>query len=257
MCLVANKPATLQKHGLLNSSIPVVFSHATYFDFEDIQMLRDANQYASITPESELHYGHLHPNSHLMMDQAALGVDTHFTFSIDMLTQARIWLQRVRSTLYELPMSQLQVPGNSPMNVTQAFLLATRNGGLALRRPDLGVIQPGAKADLVVWDGESLPLVGWVDPVAAVMLHASVGDIEHVLVDGEFKKRDRKLQVDGLDQLIQRLKASMERVSDELLATPQPEPEPGTTWQSGAEVVSLPIVDVLGDNSDSGGDSGS
>lgn len=36
-------------------------------------------------------------------------------------------------------------------------------------------------------------------PVAAGMLHASVGDIDRVLVDGEFKKRDSKLVSDYED----------------------------------------------------------
>ncbi len=46
------------------------------------------------------------------------------------------------------------------MSVDQAFLLATRHGGLALRRDDLGVITPGAKADLTIWDGRVTVLAG-------------------------------------------------------------------------------------------------
>ena len=76
------------------------------------------------------------------------------------------------------------------MSVNQAFLLATRNGGLALKRPDLGVIAPGAKADIVVFKGDSPNMIGWVDPVAAVILHSNVGDVEHVLVNGQFKKKE-------------------------------------------------------------------
>jgi cytosine/adenosine deaminase-related metal-dependent hydrolase len=36
------------------------------------------------------------------------------------------------------------------MTAEAAFLLATRHGGLALRRDDLSVISEGAKADLVI-----------------------------------------------------------------------------------------------------------
>ena len=90
-----------------------------------------------------------------------------------------------------------KVPVNSPQSVVQAFLLATRHGGFALRRDDLGVISVGAKADIVVWNGNNSPaLLGWNDPVAAVLLHASVGDIEHVIVDGKWKKKDFRLVVD-------------------------------------------------------------
>ena len=50
-------------------------------------------------------------------------------------------------------------------------------------RNDLSVISIGAKADIVVWN-ESLPaLLGWNDPVAVVILHVSVGDVKHVIVE--------------------------------------------------------------------------
>lgn len=148
-----------------------------------------------------MHYGHTHPKSHLVQDQAALGVDTHFTFSTDILTQARIWLQQARYTMYSDVNERWKLPRNSPQSVNQAFLLATRHGGLALKREDLGIIEEGAKADLVFWDGDSPALLGWVDPVAAVILHASVGDIDSVIVDGNTVKKDGKLVVDGYDEV--------------------------------------------------------
>lgn len=44
------------------------------------------NHYISITPESEMHFAHTDYESDLIMDQAALGVDTHATFSGDVIT---------------------------------------------------------------------------------------------------------------------------------------------------------------------------
>jgi len=188
-----NSPEDLHFLGYLNSSTAIVLSHASFMTAQGAALIRSANQYVAITPESEMHWGHTHPKSHLFLDQAALGVDTHFTYSTDILTQARIWLQQVRYTQYSDVVERWKLAGNNPMSVNQAFLLATRHGGLALKREDLGVIQVGAKADIVVWDAESPSMLGWVDPVAAVILHASVGDIEAVLVDGKFVKKDRKL----------------------------------------------------------------
>ena len=144
-----------------------------------------------------MHYGQTHPVSYHIQDQASLGIDTHITFSTDILTQARIWLQQARYEAYLDVLEQNKLPASNPMSVEQAFLLATRNGALALRRDDLGAIFVGAKADLVIWDGDSPAMLGWVDPVAAVMLHASVGDIEGVLVDGEWAKKGGKLVAKG------------------------------------------------------------
>jgi hypothetical protein len=63
------------------------------------------------------------------------------------------------------------------------------------------VLVEGAKADIVVFDGTSPNMLGWDDPVAAVILHSNPGDVEHVLVNGEFRKRDFKLVVPGITSL--------------------------------------------------------
>jgi cytosine/adenosine deaminase-related metal-dependent hydrolase len=192
----------------------------------DANLLRSTNQYLSITPESEMHYGHGHPNSQLIMDQAALGIDTHFTYSADIVTQARIWLQSVRLLFYQQILNNWSIPPNNPMSVHQSFLLATRAGGLALRRPDIGVLAVGAKADIVVFDGGSPNMLGWADPVAAIMLHSSVGDVQHVLVDGVFRKRDFRLVnvggTAGLAAVNKRFLASARKIQRIWEATPLP-----------------------------------
>src|SRR5690242_4905638 len=141
----ANFPSALPP-SLLNTSLPLIFAHASYLSVKDAQLLRQHNHFISTTPESEMHYGHLHPYSHLILDQVSLGVDTHFTFSTDILTQARLWLQGVRQTLFQDVVGRRRAPASNPMSATQGFLLATRAGALAMRRPALGVRQLGAKA---------------------------------------------------------------------------------------------------------------
>lgn len=141
----------------------------------------------------EMHYGHGQETSDLIADHASLGVDTTFIFSGDLITQARIWLQTQRLIRYNKTIAKRLVPRESPMGVYDAFLLATRQGGLALRRKDIGVIQVGAQADLAIFSCDSPNMVGVDDPVAAIILHANAADIEHVLIGGEFRKRDGKL----------------------------------------------------------------
>ena len=153
-----------------------------------------------------------------------LGVDTHFTYSADMLFQARFWLQRVRGIFYDQVRANWRIPRNSPMSAEQAFLLVTRAGGLSVRRPDVGVLVEGAKADIVVFDGDAPNMLGWSDPVAAVVLHSNVGDIRHVIVNGEFRKRDGKLALpDGSwEDVRQKFLASAKRLQEIYISTPHP-----------------------------------
>ncbi|KAI3324083.1 amidohydrolase [Xylariaceae sp. AK1471] len=229
---IESSPSLLHSFGVLNTSMAVVFSHGTGITAAQTELLRQTNQFFSITPESEMHCGHGHTYSHLALDQAALGVDVHFAFSTDIITQARIWLQRTRSRLFDEVMNSWEIPARNPMSVNQAFLLATRQGALSLRRPDLGVIKVGAKADLVVFDGRTPGMLGWADPVAAVILHANVGDIVHVLVDGKFLKRDGKLTYEKYGDVVERFLASAQRLRKTAVGLPLPKLE-GTFF--GAE----------------------
>jgi len=243
---ISNMPEDLAGLGILNISIPIVFSHASFLNDTGAALLRESNHYVSTTPESEYHYGHTHPRIHLYQDQISLGVDTHFTFSADILTQARLWLQPVRRLLYAEVLSRNEVPSHNPMSANQAFLLATRHGGLALRREDIGVIEEGAKADLVVWDGTSPSLLGWNDPVAAVILHASIADVEHVLVDGKWMKKGFKLTQKTYPEIKKRFLASASRIQRDLINLKSEFPQPGDTWQfSGLKVADPTQVDTL------------
>ncbi|EXL67005.1 hypothetical protein FOPG_16847 [Fusarium oxysporum f. sp. conglutinans race 2 54008] len=241
-----NSPTTLQSLGILNTSIPVVFSHASYITLRDAMLLRSTNQHVAITPESEMGFGLGRPSTNMIMDQAALGVDTHAFQSSDLVSQARLYLQSTRSAVTDELFKKWQIPKSTPMSVVQAFLLATRNGGLALRRPDLGVLSVGAKADVVVWDGTSPGLLGWLDPVAAIILHSNVGDVEHVLVDGKFVKRNHRLVVGDYASVQSRFLEAARRVQDDWRQIPRPEfPERSTT---GALFADSDQVDVVAGN---------
>lgn len=241
---ISNSPSDLARFDILNTSVPVVFSHGSFITANDAQLLRSANQYLSITPESEMHYGHTHPHSYQIMDQAALGVDTHFTYSADILTQARLWLQTVRYKLFDQVLSTWNIATKNPMSVTQAFILATRSGGLALRRPDLGVIEEGAKADIVIWNAEdSDSMLGWTDPVAAVMLHANAGDALHVLVDGVFVKKDGRLTDPKYRDVRARFGESAKRIQSKWLELEYPTYE--GTWQSGSAYKEPVLADTM------------
>jgi len=220
-----NTPSRLNDLGFLNGSTAIVFSHGTYFSAGDALLLRSTKQFLSITPESEHHYGHGQTVSHLIQDQAALGVDTHFTYSADIIGQARLWLQRARLIFYDQVRANWEIPRNNPMSANQAFLLSTRAGAQALRRPDLGVLVEGATADIVVFDGDTPNLLGWSDPVAAVVLHSNVGDVRHVIVDGEFRKKDGKLvplKGGDLKDFQAKFLESTKRIQDIWAKTPLP-----------------------------------
>lgn len=253
---------------MLDLDIPIILSHASFITEQGRQILRNKNHYIATTPESELQLlFDTHNLTKLIQDQAALGVDSesistikssskmkhanaltpeiaNFGFSADVITQARVWLQRLRGLNSEPASDSGFWPATSPMSVNQAFLLATRQGGLALGRPDLGVIRAGAKADIVVIDTTSPSFLGWNDPVAATILHAGIGDIEHVLVDGKFVKRDFQLTHPNRTGIFHAFRAAASKIQLLWINNPQPNLV-GQRYLNVTEFVQVEQIDVL------------
>lgn len=75
----------------------------------------------------------------------------------------------------------------------QLVRAGTRVGADALGRPDLGRLQPGAKADLLVFDLFKPHLQPVWDPVKNLIWKGHAGDIALVMVHGEPVVRDGKL----------------------------------------------------------------
>ncbi|KAI8649696.1 Amidohydro-rel domain-containing protein [Fusarium keratoplasticum] len=199
-----------------------------------------------MAPEFEMHHGSDSLNLSLVQDQAALSVGGHYTFSGDIVTQARLWMQGIRRQLYTKMIRDFKFPANNPMSTNQAFLLGTRAGGLALRRSDLGVINVGAKADIVVYDGSAPGLLGWQDAITAIILHSNIGHIKHVLVDGEWKKKDGELRcVPNQTDAQAKFLASARKVQEFWERTPSPDGFDGVFQGSGAQYGQIEKVDVM------------
>jgi cytosine/adenosine deaminase-related metal-dependent hydrolase len=64
------------------------------------------------------------------------------------------------------------------------FDAATVGGADALGRPDLGRLQPGARADIVVFDLAAPDLGPVIDPIQTLMLTGSGRDVRSVFIDG-------------------------------------------------------------------------
>lgn len=75
---------------------------------------------------------------------------------------------------------------------------ATRGGADALRRPDLGRIASGARADITVFDLSGFELGQVIDPIQTMMLTGSGRDFRTVIVDGRFVMEDRVIP--GFDE---------------------------------------------------------
>ncbi len=94
------------------------------------------------------------------------------------------------------------------------FRAATLGGAMALKRPDLGRLAPGARADIVVVDLSDLR-VGPVDDVIRTLLMNCTGaDVRTVIIDGRVVMQDRHLP--GID--VERMRERAQRYFETMKA---------------------------------------
>lgn len=88
------------------------------------------------------------------------------------------------------------------MPAAQMLHMATRQGALAMHMdPDLGLLQEGAPADLILLDTSEPHWVPHTDPVAAVVYAAQAADVDTVIVAGQPLMEQRELKTIDLEQV--------------------------------------------------------
>jgi cytosine/adenosine deaminase-related metal-dependent hydrolase len=80
----------------------------------------------------------------------------------------------------------------------------------------IGTIAPGKQADLVLIRADALNLWPVHDPVATVIMQASLANIDSVMIAGAWRKRDGKLLFHDLDRVKVDLSLSGSRILAEL-----------------------------------------
>ncbi len=74
---------------------------------------------------------------------------------------------------------------------TDVFNAATIGGAKALGRDDLGRLTPGAMADMLIWNGDSVFMTPLRDPVRNIVYSAQAEDLRDVVIDGNYVMRER------------------------------------------------------------------
>lgn len=185
--------------GLLDSGM--LFSHANGLSAGSIQAIADAGAHISSTPSAEMQMAAGYP---VCLDddlphaqkQSSLGIDCHSNQASSIVYEMRLALQASRARRNQKSIDQGKAPRHTSSTVEDAFNLGTTQGARAIgMEGKIGSIAEGKLADLVIFDANTPEMLcaAEQDPVAAIVLHSSVGNVEMVIVDGIVRKREGKL----------------------------------------------------------------
>ena len=173
-------------HGLLAPDVTV--AHCYVVDDADVALLADARAAVAHCPLMNAVRGHVAPVADFLRRgvRVSLGIDNMFADYFDVVRTC-VLTARIRAR------------DATTMPAPQALELATMGGARALGLDrEIGSIETGKRADLVVLDYRAFGLTPTLDPVQNLVYHGHAKDVETVLVDGRVVVDGRRLvHVDG------------------------------------------------------------
>jgi cytosine/adenosine deaminase-related metal-dependent hydrolase len=201
----------LERDGLLGDHVNIVHGHA--LDDDQLKRFCDLEMSFTAGAENEMTQGHGHPLTgrlRALGRSLSLGVDLESVTSGDMLTQARIALG-VQRSLDNVAYREAHgtIPATSTITTREALSWITVEGARMLKAERrIGSLAPGKQADLVLVRADDLNMQPLHDPVSAVIMQASLANIDSVMVAGTWKKRGGRLVGVDLAPKLEALRAS-------------------------------------------------
>jgi 5-methylthioadenosine/S-adenosylhomocysteine deaminase len=204
--------ALLEEVGLLNERL--VAAHFRVADEEDIE--RMAANDASVAhcpsifcywePDGETEWTPV-PSLREAGTTVGLGLDDHYWHdSSDLLGEAR--QARLAANLSF---------GTNQFHSRELVRMLTIEGASALGVGDeLGSIEPGKRADLIMLDLSDPKFAPKTNVPALVANTATAGDIESTIVDGELLMHDNEVRSMNPDEVCERAETAVKRFGDEL-----------------------------------------
>jgi len=203
----------LHRDGLLGPHFNIV--HGNQFTDDELHLIAESGTTLTACPEVEMQMGHGDPICGRFVvagGAPSLGVDIESNVAGEMFTPMRVGLQFWRSTANGWLLRQGQAPERVVVSCRRAIEWATIEGARALGLGHrTGSLTPGKQADIILIR-KDLNLSPVHDSVEAVVFHANPGNVDTVLVAGEFRKRGGRLLAPGLAQRMEELAESGRRI---------------------------------------------
>ncbi|MEX1134559.1 MAG: amidohydrolase family protein, partial [Acidimicrobiia bacterium] len=164
--------------GLFHS--PTIAAHCVWVSGDDLRVLAEHNVGVAHNPVSNMILASgVCPVPELINEGVAVGIGVDGAASND----RQDMIEAMKATSLIQRVSRLQATSLSARDV---FEMATIGGARALEiDDDLGSLEPGKLADIVVFDGNSLALANVHDPLASIVFVAGVSEVKQVWVGGE------------------------------------------------------------------------
>ncbi|MFJ5304389.1 amidohydrolase family protein [Streptomyces sp. NPDC088350] len=208
----------MHEHGFMTPE--TVYVHASTLSADSYHRIAATGGSVSVSTESEQSAGQGYPTTWAVRSHdipVSLSMDTSVWWSGDLFSAMRTTLGADRAREHLEAHAEGETVTHSALRADQVVEWATRGGARALgREHDLGSIEEGKKADLVLLKNDHSPVsFPLLNPYGHVAFQAQRGDVHTVIVDGRVVKYEHRL----LDTDLAAVRRTVERTVDHLRST--------------------------------------
>ena len=212
----------LHHDGLLGAH--QVHAHMNTTSEHELQLVADAGAGIASTPETELQMGMGFPIFARAVQRGipvGLGTDIQANNPADAFTQMRLGMHAETARANQPILDAWGTGALHGVAVTPAEVLhhATLGGAQVLGLDDItGSIELGKAADLILVRSDRLHHRPMLDPMATLVMHSRVSDVDTVLVAGEVLKRGGTLDSASSSKAADLVDAAWERLDPQIEA---------------------------------------
>jgi cytosine/adenosine deaminase-related metal-dependent hydrolase len=174
-----------------------IYVHASTLTRDSYQRIAATGGSISVSTESECSAGQGHAPTEQVLQYGipvSLSMDTSVWWSADVFSAMRATLNADRMAEHMAAHLGGETVTHLRLRAQNVVEWATRGGAHAVGRNDLGSLEPGKKADVVLIKNDASPVMfPLLNPYGHVVFQAQRGDVHTVVVDGRVVKADGKL----------------------------------------------------------------
>jgi cytosine/adenosine deaminase-related metal-dependent hydrolase len=208
----------MHEHGFMTPE--TIYVHASTLTADSYQRIAATGGSISVSTESECSAGQGHAPTEQVLQYGipvSLSMDTSVWWSADIFSAMRATLNADRMSEHMTAHLEGETITHLRLRAQKVVEWATRGGAQALGRDDLGSLQPGKKADVVLIKNDASPVMFPVlNPFGHVAFQAQRGDVHTVVVDGRVVKHEGRLVGIDLAPVRREIDATLEHLRSEL-----------------------------------------
>ncbi|MEU4250309.1 amidohydrolase family protein [Amycolatopsis sp. NPDC026612] len=208
----------MHDHGFMTPE--TIYVHGASLSADSYHRIAATGGSVSVSTESEQSAGQGYPPTWALRKHGipvSLSMDTSVWWSGDLFSAMRATLGADRSREHLEAHAKGETVTHAALRAEQVVEWATRGGAAALGRSDLGSLEVGKKADVVLLKNDASPVsFPLLNPYGHVAFQAQRGDVHTVLVNGRVVKRDGRLVGVDLPAVRRRVEETVEHLRAQL-----------------------------------------